>query len=117
MKNKILIVSVVILIFFNFITINLSESKETRILYDEDNLTNLLNESYQANIMIDLRDREDYEAGHIKGFINVPSEKGAEVETYLEKNKLKNKHIYLMCYSGKRSASTIEILQKKVTDI
>lgn len=61
--------------------------------------------------MIDLREREDYESGHIKGFINVPSSDGEELMKYLQDNKLKKKSIYLMCYSGKRAAASVDLLR------
>lgn len=65
------------------------------------------------NGMIDLREKEDYEKGHIKEFINIPSSEGKEVVEYIQANNLKNKSIYLMCYSGKRAAKAINLLRSK----
>ena len=57
-----------------------------------------------------MRDRNDYEAGHISGFMNLPSKDGESVLIYLNEKNLKNKEIILMCYSGNRAAITTNYL-------
>lgn len=97
----------------NISMIKWSIGKEVDLMYEEDELTELLQEVYPANVMIDLREREDYEAGHIDGFINIPSSDGVELMEYLQDNKLEKKSIYLMCYSGKRAAAAVDLLHDK----
>lgn len=67
---------------------------------------------HPANVFIDLRERKDYEEGHIDGFINLPTCDSSEVLDYLNKKDLKKKSIYVICYKGRRSAATIEQLHK-----
>jgi rhodanese-related sulfurtransferase len=113
MKNKFLIGTIVVLVIFNAITMKWSIEKKVNLMYNEDELTELLQEVHPANVLVDLRDREDYELGHIDGFINIPSNDGVELLEYLEKNKLERKAIFLMCYSGKRAAAAVDLLQER----
>ncbi len=62
-------------------------------------------------IVIDVRGAEEYEAGHIKGAVNIP------LDT-LDKSKSKdlqdkNAPILLTCRTGKRSTQAAELLVKK----
>lgn len=88
-------------------------NKEVYLLCEEDELAKLLQVTYPSHLMIDLREKEDYEKGHIKEFINIPSSEGKEVVGYIQANNLKNKSIYLICYSGKRAAKAINLLRSK----
>ena len=114
MKNRIILGIAVLSIFM--VTVFLIKpkiEKEVCLLYNEKELAKLLEEDYPSHVMIDLREKKDYEEGHIKGFINIPSKDGAEVLEYLNKNNLQNKYIYIMCYSGNRAAAAISLLQDK----
>lgn len=83
--------------------------------YELFNYTNLTAEEFLniSNLgdylIIDVRVPKDYEAGHIKGAINIPD--GEPVQNYaeiLEANKDKN--IITYCYSGNRSAKLAKTL-------
>jgi Rhodanese-related sulfurtransferase len=113
MKSRLLYGIIVILIILNIYMMKISRNKEIQLLYNEDNLAQLLLEVHPAIVMVDLRDKKDYEEGHIEGFINIPSKEGVELLKYLQKNKLEKKSIYLMCYTGKRAAAATNLLQKK----
>ncbi|NLL68206.1 MAG: rhodanese-like domain-containing protein [Clostridiaceae bacterium] len=112
MKNKILVGLILILIIFNVCIIKKSMKKDIKLLYNENELSELLQGIYPANILVDLREREDYEEGHIDGFLNIPSNDGIELLEYLKNNELERKSIYVMCYSGRRAAAAFELLQK-----
>ncbi|MCI6988791.1 MAG: rhodanese-like domain-containing protein [Campylobacter sp.] len=81
-------------------------------LYSYANLTaeEFLNISNTDDyLVIDVRAPKDYEAGHIKGAINIPD--GEPVQNYteiLEANKDKN--IVTYCYTGNRSAKLAKTL-------
>lgn len=113
MKTKIMIIVIAILIIMNGMLYNYSKNNVLELLYSPDALSELLDGVYPSNIMIDIRDREDYERGHIDGFINIPSTDGISVDEYLKKERLSHKYVYLMCYSGKRAAKATEYLKKQ----
>lgn len=63
-------------------------------------------------LIIDVREKKDYDAGHMKGAINIPD--GEPVDNYkdvLVANK--DKTIVTHCYSGNRSAKLAQILSDK----
>jgi len=63
-------------------------------------------------LIIDVREKKDYDAGHMKGAISIPD--GEPVDNYkdvLEANK--DKTIVTHCYSGNRSAKLAQILSDK----
>ena len=63
-------------------------------------------------ILMDLRDEQDYEAGHIDGAINMPyTDGGVKMLDYLKKNANKNSVVYLMCYYGTRSGMAFNLLR------
>ena len=60
-------------------------------------------------LIIDVREKKDYDAGHIQGAINIPD--GEPLEKFkeiLEANK--DKKILAHCYTGNRSAKLVETL-------
>ena len=59
------------------------------------------------DVIIDVREQDEFEEGHVKGAINIPL---SEVNTY-EENK--DKHIAVYCFSGRRAGLACDILQKK----
>lgn len=112
MKNllKYSLVGVIIMVCFFFY---MKEEKHREVIYTVEALTLQLNSANSKDIFIDLRDREDYRTKHIAGFINLPFHKeNNDVKTYLEKKKYKNRKLYLMCYSGNRSGSVFNELEK-----
>ena len=63
-------------------------------------------------LIIDVREKKDYDAGHMKGAINIPD--GEPVDNYkdvLEANK--DKTMVTHCYSGNRSAKLAQMLSDK----
>ena len=63
-------------------------------------------------ILIDLRDKKDYEAGHIDGAINMPyTDGGIKMLDYLGEKADKSYKIYLMCYYGNRSGMAFNLLR------
>ena len=63
-------------------------------------------------LIIDVREKKDYDAGHMKGAINIPD--GEPVDNYkdvLEANK--GKRIITHCYSGNRSAKLAKALNER----
>ena len=63
-------------------------------------------------LIIDARQKQDYDAGHMKGAINIPY--GEPLENYkdvLEANK--GKKIITHCYSGNRSAKLAKALNER----
>ena len=63
-------------------------------------------------LIIDVREKKDYDAGHMKGAISIPD--GEPVDNYkdvLEANK--DKTIVTHCYSGNRSAKLAQTLSDK----
>ena len=63
-------------------------------------------------LIIDARQKQDYDAGHMKGAINIPY--GEPLENYkdvLEANK--DKRIITHCYSGNRSAKLAKALNER----
>ena len=63
-------------------------------------------------LVIDVREKKDYDAGHMKGAINIPY--GEPLENYkdvLETNK--DKKMITHCYSGNRSAKLAKALNER----
>ena len=73
----------------------------------------VLKEIYQSlgadEVILDVRTREEYLAGHVPGAINIPH---TEVENYVSELS-KYKTIYVHCKSGKRAKIAIEALAKR----
>mgnify|MGYP000978325484 CR=1 FL=1 len=70
-----------------------------------------INNNKNSILIIDLRDDDDYERGHIGQAINLPyNDDGEYMLTYLNKNNYQNKEIYLICYSGNRATKAFNLL-------
>jgi rhodanese-related sulfurtransferase len=64
----------------------------------------------EGPLLVDLRDRKDYEQGHIPGFVNVSNAReGEPLATWVAPFR-RDKPIVLICYSGNRSARAFESL-------
>jgi rhodanese-related sulfurtransferase len=59
--------------------------------------------------VIDVRSREEFSSGHLKGSINIPL---SELNSNLSKIK-RDKAVIVCCASGMRSASAQEVLKSK----
>ena len=79
---------------------------KTNPLINIDQLPELLKHDYT---FIDLRDSLQFNKIHLQKFINIP------YDIFIKKKPLlpKNKPIYLICYSGKRSLYLAKELTKK----
>ncbi|MFV5699832.1 rhodanese-like domain-containing protein [Flavobacterium sp. ZT3R17] len=62
----------------------------------------------QGAIILDVRSKEEYAGGHIKGSLNIPVD---TLSNNLSKLKDKNQPIITCCASGMRSASAKSILK------
>jgi|SRR5690554_836742 rhodanese-related sulfurtransferase len=64
----------------------------------------------KAVSIIDVREKEEYEYGHIKGSINIPL-------SYIQMHKIddldKGKEYYIVCRTGSRSLDAARILKKQ----
>ncbi len=83
-----LLYTYVILLFFT------DTDNSLKLLHDENELNICLKNIHPMNVYVDLRDREDYESGHIKGFINIASKDGSELLEYLSEKDY-NINIYI----------------------
>ena len=63
-------------------------------------------------ILLDVRTTEEYSAGHIEGFRNIPVDEMRERLSELENGK----PVYVMCQSGLRSYIAVRILSQKGFD-
>lgn len=79
---------------------------ENNQLIDIDKLPILLKQDY---LFIDLREPAQFNKIHLTKFINIPYDKFISTTYKLPKNK----PIYLICYSGKRSLELAQQLSKQ----
>lgn len=64
--------------------------------------------------LIDIREPYEYRSGSIKTAVNIPMGMLLEdPEQYLEKDQT----YYIICHSGRRSRSTVELLEKQGYDV
>lgn len=59
-------------------------------------------------IILDVRSKEEFAGGHVKGSINIPVD---QLKNNLSKLKDKNKPVITVCASGMRSAAAKSILK------
>ena len=104
-------------IFLNYSEMVASAIKEAEIITIEDFNKKL--ESGISGILIDVREQEEYAAGHIPGAINIPRgviEGKLESENFEEVYKVarpgKETAIYLYCKSTNRSPLSAQSLKK-----
>ena len=64
-------------------------------------------------VLIDVREKDEYQAGHIPGADNFPLSELATTYTNLEKNQL----YYVVCQAGGRSGRACEFLEAKGFDV
>lgn len=63
----------------------------------------------QGAIIVDVRSKEEFDAGHIKSSVNIPLD---AIDSSLKKLGSKDTHIILCCASGMRSGLAKNILHK-----
>lgn len=97
------IVFLVIIIFYQPVKVS--------IINNVNSFYEAINNNKNSILIIDLRDDDDYERGHIGQAINLPyNDDGEYMLTYLNKNNYQNKEIYLICYSGNRATKAFNLL-------
>jgi len=64
----------------------------------------------EGAVILDVRSKNEFSGGHIKGSINIPID---QISDNIHKLKDKNKAIITCCASGMRSASAKSILESK----
>ena len=60
-------------------------------------------------VILDVRTKEEFDAGHIKGAKNIPVQ---VIEQHLDEIKAYNKQVIAYCRSGRRSGNATRILVK-----
>jgi rhodanese-related sulfurtransferase len=81
-----------------------------RTLKSVEDLDSLLALKEERPLLVDLRDRADYDKEHISGFLNIPwDDGGARLEMFI-KPYHKRKPVVLICYGGNRSSRAFERL-------
>ena len=61
-----------------------------------------------ADVVLDVRNPDEFSAGHVKGSLNIPHDK---IANHVDRLKL-YKNIYVHCRSGKRARAAAEVLLK-----
>ena len=103
------IVAACICIISVILTLHFSH-KSYRILTSPQELMEIAERASEDELIIDIRDRADYELAHVENSIYLEFVDGSEIDHYLTATKAKNKTIYLLCYSGSRSARLFHYL-------
>lgn len=62
-----------------------------------------------GGVLIDVRSKEEYQQGHVKGSINMPLQ---EITGQIHRINKINKPVVLCCASGMRSGSATSILKR-----
>lgn len=103
---------ILLLFFFMGLVSCSSENESKQIIITTSTLTEALDNCSTSDVFVDLRDKADFEQQHVSGFINMPYEEDLErLLSYLELNDLNQPNLYLMCYSGNRSAKAFNTLE------
>lgn len=108
-KNLVIGVLLAVLVLSNMY--HYSQDSLYRQVSDMNQIADVIKSENPNQLLIDLRDKEDYIYGHVDKFINIPFDDNGEVLlNFLEKSNYRNKEIVLMCYSGNRSSKAFELL-------
>jgi len=81
-----------------------------RTIKTAEDLDSLLTLERNKPLLVDLRDRADFDKEHIPGFLNIPwDDGGTRLETWIKPYDRK-KPVLLVCYGGNRSSRAFERL-------
>ncbi len=105
-KNLIFVFLIILLIVAVFIVMTLGGNSKSVIQTPTSEEISQIIQDKNITI-IDVRTKEEYESGHIKGAINIPD---TEIEN--EVNYDKDKAIAVYCRTGVRSSETAKTLEK-----
>lgn len=99
------ILSIIVIITVGIVVFTSKEDGITKI-----NVETLQNRLGNGEItLLDVRETEEYEGGHIEGAVNAPLSSLKETElTYA-----KDEPLYIICRSGNRSAEAAKLLQER----
>jgi rhodanese-related sulfurtransferase len=91
-------------------SVELPPASRYRSIQSAEELDALVREAEKAPLLIDLRDRKDFEESHIAGFLNISNEgEDPVLDRWIEPHS-RNRQLVLICYSGNRSARAFEKL-------
>ena len=105
MKKIMLIVSILVLMTVGIVLFTSNESGITEI--DVETLQNRLENDEIT--LLDVREVDEYEGGHIEGAVNAPLSSLNETALPYPKDE----PIYVICRSGNRSAQAAQLLQQR----
>lgn len=105
MKKTMIIVSILVLSTVGIVIFTSNESGITKI--DVETLQNRLEN--EEITLLDVRELDEYDGGHIEGAVNAPLSSLDEIELPY----LKDDPIYVICRSGNRSAQAAQLLQER----
>ncbi|WP_232819570.1 rhodanese-like domain-containing protein [Exiguobacterium sp. TNDT2] len=105
MKKIMLILSGLVILTLGVVLLTLNESEITKI--DVETLQNRLEN--EEITLLDVREVEEYEGGHIGGAVNAPLSSLNETELPYPKDE----PIYVICRSGNRSAQAAQLLNER----
>lgn len=111
MVKLLVVFGVVIVIIVGLFTLFNQNSKDTLTF------TDVQASMSDGSSLLDVREADEYQEGHIKGAINLPL---SQIQTGSFGDLTKDKPHYVYCRSGNRSAQATEILQTagyKITDL
>lgn len=89
-----------------------AEQKKThfQVLSTAAELDAILSQKENSPLLVDLRDRKDFEISHIANFLNFSyDDDGKRLETWITPYK-RDKQVILICYAGNRTARAFERL-------
>ena len=105
MKKIMIIVSILVLSTVGIVIFTSNESGITKI--DVETLQNRLEN--EEITLLDVRELDEYDGGHIEGAVNARLSSLDEIELPY----LKDDPIYVICRSGNRSAQAAQLLQER----
>ncbi|WP_236634116.1 MULTISPECIES: rhodanese-like domain-containing protein [unclassified Exiguobacterium] len=105
MRKLTIILSVLVIVTVGIVVFTSKEDRITQI--DVETLQNRLEN--EEITLLDVRELDEYEGGHIEGAVNAPLSSLNETELPYAKDE----PIYIICRSGNRSAQAAELLQDR----
>lgn len=105
MKKIMMIVSILVLATVGIVLFTSDESEITKI--DVETLQNRLEN--EEITLLDVREVDEYEGGHIEGAVNAPLSSLNETDLPYPKDE----PIYVICRSGNRSAQAAQLLKER----
>lgn len=105
MRKLTVILSIIVIITVGIVVFTSQEDGITKI--NVETLQNILEN--EEITLLDVREMEEYDGGHIEGAVNAPLSSLNETELLYSKDE----PLYIICRSGNRSAQAAKILQER----